>query len=131
MIKSFLMIILKHHSWCDLGLSLQEIIPRVSTRQGLLFQRYKCKLTRSVISENTVRQASRVNASEGENHNFYQIAISNPNPEYELLLNRNLLILRWSSLHTNFFLNLFIHFYFEYYYFISHYYIKYYYVQIG
>jgi len=58
-----------------------EIMPQASTRQGLLFRKYKCKLTRSVNSEKEVRQASRANASEGEDHNFFQIVISNPNPE--------------------------------------------------
>ncbi|KAG4106988.1 hypothetical protein H8356DRAFT_1417262 [Neocallimastix lanati (nom. inval.)] len=50
-----------------------EIMPRASTRQGLLFRKYKRKLTRSVNAENAVRQASRTNASEGEDHNFFQI----------------------------------------------------------
>ena len=57
-----------------------EIMPRVSTRQGLLFQKYKRKLTRSVNAKNAVRQASRANASEGKDHNFFQIVNSNPNP---------------------------------------------------
>ncbi|KAG4089236.1 hypothetical protein H8356DRAFT_1344441 [Neocallimastix lanati (nom. inval.)] len=35
----------------------------------------------SVNVENAERQTSRVNASEGEDHNFFQIVISNPNPE--------------------------------------------------
>jgi len=47
-----------------------EIMPRASAWQGLLFRKYKRKLTRSV---NTERQASRANASEGEDHNFFQI----------------------------------------------------------
>jgi len=34
-------------------------MPRASTRQGLLFRKYKRKLTRSVNAENAVRQASR------------------------------------------------------------------------
>jgi len=51
-----------------------------STRQGLLFRKYKSKLTRSVNAENAVRQASRANASEGEDHNFFQIVNLNPNP---------------------------------------------------
>ena len=59
---------------------LTEIMPRAITRQGLLFWKYKRKLTRSVNAENTVRQASRANASEGEDHNFFQIDNSNPNP---------------------------------------------------
>jgi len=37
----------------------KDIMPRVSTRQGLLFRRYKRNLTRSVNAENAVRQASR------------------------------------------------------------------------
>jgi len=56
-----------------------EIMPRASTRQGLLFRKYKRKLTRSVNAENAVRQASRTNSSEGEDHNFFQIDNSNPN----------------------------------------------------
>jgi len=32
-------------------------------------------------AENAVRQASRANVSEGEDHNFFQIVNSNPNPE--------------------------------------------------
>jgi len=58
-----------------------EIMPRFSTRQGLSFRRYKRKLTRSVNAENTVRPASRTNASEGGDHNFFQIVNSNPYPE--------------------------------------------------
>jgi len=57
-----------------------EIMPRASARQGLLFRKCKRKLTRSVNAENSVRQASRANASEGEDHNFFQIDNSNPNP---------------------------------------------------
>jgi len=57
-----------------------EITPRASTRQELLFRKYKRKLTRSVNAENAVGQASRANASEGEDHNFFQIDNSNPNP---------------------------------------------------
>ena len=56
-----------------------EIMPLASTRQGLLFRKYKCKLTRSINAENAVRQASRANSSEGEDHNFFQIVNSNPN----------------------------------------------------
>jgi len=41
-----------------------KIMSRTNTRQGLLFRKYKRKLTRSVITENAVRQASRANASE-------------------------------------------------------------------
>jgi len=40
-----------------------EIMPRASTRQGLLFRKYKRKLTRSVNAENAVRHPSRANAS--------------------------------------------------------------------
>ena len=40
-----------------------EIMPQASTRQGLLFRKYKRKLTRSFNAENAVRQASRANAS--------------------------------------------------------------------
>jgi len=47
-----------------------EIMSLTNTRQGLLFRKYKHKLTRSVNAENAVRQASRANASEWENHNF-------------------------------------------------------------
>jgi len=57
-----------------------KIMPRTSIRQRLLFRRYKHKLTRSVIAENAVRKASRANDSEGEDHNFFQIINSNPNP---------------------------------------------------
>jgi len=60
---------------------LSEIMPRASTWQGLLFPKYKLKLTRSVNSVNAVRQASRVNASEGEDYNFFQIINSKPNPK--------------------------------------------------
>ena len=49
-----------------------EILPWDSTRQGLLFRKYKRKLTRSANAKNAVRQASRANASEGEVHNFFQ-----------------------------------------------------------
>ena len=58
---------------------LTEIMPRASTRQGLLFRKYKRKLIRSVNAENAVRQASRANASKGEDYNFFQIVNSNPN----------------------------------------------------
>jgi len=54
-------------------------MPRASTRQGLLFRKYKRKLTRSVNAENAVRQASNANVSEGENQNFFRIVNSNPN----------------------------------------------------
>jgi len=64
-----------------------EIIPRASTRQQLLFQRYKCKLTLSVNAENAVREASRANASEGEDHNFFQIVNSNLNSGSEVRWN--------------------------------------------
>ena len=58
-----------------------EIMPRASTQQGLLFRKYKHKLTRSVNAKNAVRQASRANASEGgEDHHFFPIVNSNPNP---------------------------------------------------
>ena len=50
---------------------LTEIMPKASTRQGLLFRRYKCKLTRSVNADNAVRQASRATASEGDDDNFF------------------------------------------------------------
>jgi len=56
-----------------------EIIPRASTLQKLLFRKYKRKLTKSVNAENALRQASRAHASEGEDHNFFQIVNSNPN----------------------------------------------------
>ncbi|KAG4091652.1 hypothetical protein H8356DRAFT_1335456 [Neocallimastix lanati (nom. inval.)] len=41
---------------------------------------YKRKLTRSINAENEVRKASRANASEGEDHIFFQIDNSNLNP---------------------------------------------------
>ncbi len=59
---------------------LTEIMPKASTRQGLLFRRYKCKLTRSVNADNTVRQASRATTSEGDDDNFFRTVNSNPNP---------------------------------------------------
>jgi len=49
----------------------KEIMPRASTQQGLLFLKYKHKLTRSDNTENAVRQACRANASEGEDRNFF------------------------------------------------------------
>ena len=58
---------------------LTEIMPKASTRQGLLFRRYKCKLARGVNSDNSVRQTSRAIASEGEDDNFFQTVNSNPN----------------------------------------------------
>ena len=58
-----------------------ESMSRACTRQGLLFRKYKRKLTRSVNAENAVRQVCKANASEGEDHNFFQIVNSNPNPE--------------------------------------------------
>ena len=58
-----------------------EIMSRASTSQGLVFQLYKYKLTRSVNAENAVRQASRVNVSEEEDHNFFQMVSSNLNSE--------------------------------------------------
>ena len=58
-----------------------EIMPRASTRQGLLFRRYKRKLTSGVNAEKCSKdRLSRANASEGEDHNFFQIDNSNPNP---------------------------------------------------
>jgi len=56
---------------------LTEIMSWASTRQGLPFR----KLTRNVNAENEERQASRANATEGEDHNFFQIVNSNPNAE--------------------------------------------------
>jgi len=47
---------------------------------GLLFRKYMRKLTSSVNAENAVKQASMANASEGEDHNFFQIINSNHNP---------------------------------------------------
>jgi len=58
---------------------ITEIMPRSSTRQELLFRKYKRKLTRNVNAENTVRQASSAKASKGEDHNFFQIVNPNPN----------------------------------------------------
>ena len=58
-----------------------EIMPRASTRQGLLFRLNQCKLTRRVNTKNALRLASRANDSEGEDHNFFQIVNSNPNLE--------------------------------------------------
>ena len=48
-----------------------EIMSRASTRKGLLFRKYKRKLTRRVNAENIVRQTSRANASGGEDHKFF------------------------------------------------------------
>ena len=59
---------------------ITEIMLQTSTRQGLLYRKYKSKLTRSINAENAVRQASRANVSEGVDHNFFQIVNSNPNP---------------------------------------------------
>ncbi|KAG4102823.1 hypothetical protein H8356DRAFT_1420681 [Neocallimastix lanati (nom. inval.)] len=56
-----------------------EIKLRVSSRQGLLFPKDKHKLTKSFNAENEIRQVSRANASEGEDHNFFQIVHLNPN----------------------------------------------------
>jgi len=42
---------------------LIEIMPRPITRQVLIFQLYKRKLTRNFNTENAVRQASRANTS--------------------------------------------------------------------
>ena len=58
-----------------------EITPRARTQQGLLFRKNKSILTRSVNAENAVRQASRANASEVDDHNFFQIVNSNLNQE--------------------------------------------------
>ena len=58
-IKSFLVIILKRHSWYDLQLSFTEILPRASTRQGLQFRKYKLKPTNCVNADNAVRQAGK------------------------------------------------------------------------
>jgi hypothetical protein len=58
-----------------------EIKLRVSSRQGLLFPKDKHKLTKSFNAENEIRQVSRANASVGEDHNFFQIVNSSPNPE--------------------------------------------------
>jgi len=68
-----------------------------SIRQGLLFQRFKCKLARSVNDKNEVRQTSITNSSEREDHNFFLIVNLNPNSVK-------------NSLHMNFFLNLFLPF---------------------
>jgi len=52
-----------------------------------------------------LRQASRANAFEGEDHNFFKIVNSNPNSEKKFPLNRNLIILErgGGSLPMNFF----------------------------
>jgi len=109
---------------------LTEIITMASTLQKLLFWRYKCKPTRSVNTENAVRQATRTNASEGKDHNFFHIVNSNPNPEIRILLNRNLIIWKWSSSHIDFFSKFIYSLYFEYYIYITLLF-KYYNVIIG
>jgi len=76
----------KRYSWCDLRLSLQEIIPRASsTRQRLLLPKsIRAKLTRehqnaenAENSENAVKTGlvRGANTSEKEeiDHNFFQI----------------------------------------------------------
>jgi len=92
-----------------------EIKLRVSSRQGLLFPKDKHKLTKSFNAENEIRQVSRANASEGEDHNFFQIVHLNPNQYGNEVRGIG-----------NFFLNLFIQFIFEYFFFffISCYYFK-------
>ena len=98
---------------------ITEIMLQTSTRQGLLYRKYKSKLTRSINAENAVRQASRANVSEGVDHNFFQIVNSNPNPlevrfvAYELFSEFIYTLYFWLSL------------------FNSSYYFKYYFVQIG
>ena len=52
----------------------------------MLFRRYKHKLTSNINVENAVKQASRTNASEREDDNFFQIVSSNSNPKKEFLL---------------------------------------------
>ena len=62
---------------------LTEIMPRASTRQGLLFRKYKRKLTRSVNAENEVGQASRAQClplMEKTIISFIQRVNSNSNP---------------------------------------------------
>jgi len=99
-----------------------EIKLRVSSRQGLLFPKDKHKLTKSFNAENEIRQVSRANASEGEDHNFFQIVHLNPNQYGNEVRGIG-----------NFFLNLFIQFIFEYYFFFLFHatILKYYYVQNG
>ncbi|KAG4089934.1 hypothetical protein H8356DRAFT_1366429 [Neocallimastix lanati (nom. inval.)] len=48
---------------------------------GLLFQRNKTKLTRSVNAEAQEIYTIKTNVSEGEDRIFFQIVNSNPNPE--------------------------------------------------
>jgi len=52
-----------------------------STRQWFLLRQYKHKLTRNVNTKNVIRQTRRIIASEGEDHNFFQIVNSNHNLE--------------------------------------------------
>ena len=57
-----------------------KIMTTASIRQGILFRRYKLKLTRTINAESIVRQVSRA-----RRRNFFQIVNSNPNPNYEFL----------------------------------------------
>jgi len=57
-------------------------MPRASySTKGYHSDGISTKLTRIVNTENSVRQTSRTNASSGEDHNFFQVVNSNPNPE--------------------------------------------------
>jgi hypothetical protein len=76
--KSFLVIILKPHSWCYLRLSLQKLC-LCQVFDKYCNSKYKRKLTRNVNVENEVRQASRANASEREDYDFFHNAILNLN----------------------------------------------------
>jgi len=72
--KSFVVIILKHHFWCDLLLSLQKLY------LGLVFNK-DCNFDGIFVNpENAVRQDCRANVFKGEDYNFFHIANSNPNP---------------------------------------------------
>ena len=49
---------------------LNMMVPIVAERKRLLFNKYKLEHTKSVKADNTVRQASRANAT-NRDHNFY------------------------------------------------------------
>ena len=108
---------------------LTEIMPKASTRQGLPFRRYICKLTSSVNFNNAIsRPAGPLPLKE-------MMIISFGLSIQTLIQDKNFFKLKSYILEVRFvayglFLNLFIHFYFEYYFYFTLLF-KNYYAQFG
>jgi len=76
---------------------------------------YKYKLTRSVNAKNTIREATGPMLLKEKTIISLKILNSNPNPELEFPLNRNLIILKMRFVANELFSELIYILYFEYY----------------